>query len=48
VRLLALFNRSRELELRRFCDRFEAVKQRKLLRAEGQAEQIAATCSASV
>lgn len=45
VRLLALFSRSRELELRRFCDRFEVPpKQRKfLIERKSKAERIAAT-----
>jgi tRNA nucleotidyltransferase (CCA-adding enzyme) len=44
VRLLALFSRSRELELRRFCDRFEVPpKQRKfLLERKSKSERIAA------
>jgi tRNA nucleotidyltransferase (CCA-adding enzyme) len=44
VRLLALFSRSRELELRRFCDRFEAPPRlrRLLLERKAKSEQIAA------
>jgi tRNA nucleotidyltransferase (CCA-adding enzyme) len=44
VRLLALFSRSRELELRRFCDRFEAPPRlrRLLLERKIKSEQIAA------
>ncbi len=44
VRLLALFSRSRELELRRFCDRFEAPPRlrRLLIERKVKSEQIAA------
>ncbi|WP_417913987.1 CBS domain-containing protein [Candidatus Electronema sp. JM] len=44
VRLLALFSRSRELELRRFCDRFEVPPKLRALLVEWkrQAERLAA------